>query len=76
MHAATATRVVEALKAERRRQGISTEALAVKAGVSDSAIRHLERGRSSPTLITVLKLCSALQVSLEDIIRAVDSNES
>jgi transcriptional regulator with XRE-family HTH domain len=68
-HAATAERVVQAITAERKRQGISQESLAVLAGVSDSCIRHLERGRSTPTLITLLKLTEALSLDLATLLK-------
>lgn len=68
-HARTADIIVEALAAERRRLGWSFDRLAVEADLSNSCIRHLERQRSTPTLITILKLAAALEMDLPDLLR-------
>ena len=68
-HALTARKIVEFLQAERVRRGLSHESLAVAAGVSSSCVRHLERGRSTPTLITLLKICEAMDINLADLLR-------
>jgi ribosome-binding protein aMBF1 (putative translation factor) len=68
-HARITRQIVEALAAERQRLGWSFERLAVEADVSNSCIRHLERARSTPTLITLLKLAAALQMDLPDLLR-------
>jgi transcriptional regulator with XRE-family HTH domain len=73
-HALIAQKIVEALHAERQRLGWSQETLAVAAGVSNSCIRHLEHQRSTPTLITLLKLASALELDLADLLRAAQKN--
>ena len=68
-HAITSERIVELLKAKRLRLGWSQETLAVNARVSSSCIRHLEIGRSTPTLITLLKLCEAMGMNLANVLR-------
>lgn len=73
-HARTADKIVEALAAERKRLGWSFDRLAVEADVSNSCIRHLERQRSTPTLVTVLKLTTALGMDLPDLLRAAQKN--
>ena len=69
-HALTAQKLVELLSAARRQRGWSQETWAVEAKVSPSCIQHLERQRSTPTLITLLKLATALEMDLPDLLRA------
>jgi transcriptional regulator with XRE-family HTH domain len=69
-HAQTAQKIVQLLHAARKQRGMSQETLAVEAGVSPSCIQHLEHARSTPTLITLLKLAEALDVDLADLLRA------
>ena len=68
-HAAIAEKIVSALQAERKRLGWSLETLAVAARVSNSCIRHLEHQRATPTLVTLLKLASALGLDLAVLLR-------
>jgi transcriptional regulator with XRE-family HTH domain len=68
-HASTAQRIITALYAERKRRGWSQETLAVAAGLSDSCIRHLENQRATPTLVTLLKLASALDLDLAELLQ-------
>ena len=58
------------LCAERKQRGWSQETLAVAARVSPSCIQHLEHERSTPTLITLLKLATALDLDLAELLRA------
>lgn len=69
-HASTAQKIVTALHAERKRRGWSQETLAVTAGLSDSCVRHLENRRATPTLVTLLKLATALDLDLAELLRA------
>lgn len=75
-HATTAQKIVDLLHAERTRLGWSQETLAVAAGVSNSCIRHLEHGRATPTLITVLKLADALGLDVAVLVRNARSGAS
>lgn len=50
---------------ERTRRGLSQQALAAAACVSQSAVKHLERGRHNPSFGTVAALATALNVSLD-----------
>ncbi len=69
-HAYTTRKLVELLSAERKLRGWSQETLAVAARVSPSCIQHLEHERSTPTLITLLKLAAALDLDLAELLRA------
>lgn len=57
--------IIEALKAERKRQGLSHEKLAEKAGLHRSAISLIESGERKPTLLSVLKILAVLGISLQ-----------
>ncbi|HEX2859395.1 MAG TPA: helix-turn-helix transcriptional regulator [Alphaproteobacteria bacterium] len=61
--------VIERLRAERKKQGLSYEKLAVKAGLHRTAISFIERGINHPSLLNCLKLAEALGVSLRDLMR-------
>ena len=69
-HVLTTQKLVELLSAARRQRGWSQETLAVAAKVSPSCIQHLEHQRSTPTLMTLLKLAMALEMDLPDLLRA------
>ncbi len=68
-HALTSQKLVELLSVARKERGWSQETWAVEAKVSPSCIQHLEHGRSTPTLITLLKLAAALEMNLPDLLR-------
>ncbi len=69
LYALTAQKLVELLSAARKLRGWSQETWAVEAGVSTSCIQHLEHSRSTPTLITLLRLASALEMDLPEVLR-------
>lgn len=54
------------LKKCRKQKNISGNALAKKAGLSQSTISAIEHGHKSPTVQTLDKLCGAMDMSLED----------
>lgn len=58
----TAARLV---RYARRRAGLSQQGLAEKAGVPQSMIARIERGKVSPRFETVLKLIRACEMNLE-----------
>ena len=53
---------------ERARAGLTLEALAEKAGISDSFVAHIETGRKKPSLVTVHRLAIALSLPLSDLL--------
>jgi transcriptional regulator with XRE-family HTH domain len=59
-------KLVEALAAERRRQGISETRFAKMIGASRSGICHIEAGRSHPTLLMLLRMTDGLGVKLRN----------
>lgn len=65
--------IIKALINERKKQGLSHEKLANLAGLHRTAISHIENGRRNPTLITCLKICFALGISLGNVIQYAES---
>ena len=68
MPEAISLQVVRLLKAEREKRSISLNALAQKAGVNRQTVAFIERGLRNPTLNTLFRLTSALEVEPEKII--------
>ena len=56
----------QCIRAERKRNGFTQEALADAAGIHKNSISLIERGLKAPTVITMQKLCSAFGISLGD----------
>lgn len=51
----------------RESKGISQERLSAISGLDRSFISMVERGKRNPTLVSIIKLSSALDVSLPDL---------
>lgn len=69
-HAEAITRnLTELFAKERKRQKLSHQQLADKAGLHRSTISLIETGKRTPTILVCLKLSMALDVSLEALIR-------
>ncbi|TMS56683.1 helix-turn-helix domain-containing protein [Imbroritus primus] len=60
--------VAERLAEHRKLNGLTLEELARRASLTKSYLSKLERGLSSPTLATVLKLAEALNVTVDQLI--------
>ena len=56
------------LKEEREKRGLSLNVLAQKAGVSRQTVSYVEQEVQNPTLDTLLRITSVLEVDLEKII--------
>lgn len=56
------------IKNERRKQELSQEELSFRAGIHTSYFGCIERGEKCPTVETLYKISSALNVPLTDII--------
>ena len=61
-------RVAKILAEERERKKISLNTLAQRAGISRQTIRFIELEERNPTLITLLRIASVLDLKIEDII--------
>ncbi|GHV83137.1 transcriptional regulator [Spirochaetia bacterium] len=55
--------VVTRIKEEREQARISQMDLSFKAGLSQNLVNYIESGRRTPSLNTLLKICSALNIA-------------
>lgn len=60
------------LKRERERRGESQEALAYRAGLSSGSLAAIELARASPAWPTVLSIVSALDMTLPELVEALE----
>lgn len=56
------------LRAQRTQRGLSQEELAHRVGLDRTYISLLERGLRQPTLSTIVKISSALEIQPEDFV--------
>jgi transcriptional regulator with XRE-family HTH domain len=62
--------VGDAVRAERKRRGLSLDALAQKSGVSRAMLSQVELAQSTPTINTLWKIATALDVPFSTLLRA------
>jgi transcriptional regulator with XRE-family HTH domain len=62
-------KIIQLLKEERERRGISKYAIAQLSGLSQQAIGYMEKGHRIPSLETILRVAKAMDVNLADIIK-------
>lgn len=70
------TGVVDRMRRERERRGLSQKKLAALSGVSRTAIVMIENGQRSPSLIICLRLADALGLRLENVLRSVSRSRA
>lgn len=63
------TRLGDAIRALRLEKGISQEALADESMIDRSHLGKIERGERNVTLLNVLKIARALNLSASDLLR-------
>ena len=68
--------VANALKYRREALKMSKNGLAQKAGVSVQSVSFIENSVNSPSLSTFLRLCGALEVSPDAVLREAIGKES
>ncbi len=61
--------LIDVLKKERKKAGLSHERLAEKAGVTRQTIGKIESGMSNPPMVTMYKITSALDIPLDAFVR-------
>jgi transcriptional regulator with XRE-family HTH domain len=64
------------LAEQRRRVGLSQEALAYRCKLHPTYISQLERGLKSPTIRVLITLSAALDVRPSDLLRAAEEHGS
>lgn len=57
-----------AVRAERKKRGISQEGLAALAGINRGYMGHIERGSQNPTLLLMLRISVALDIPLAELV--------
>jgi XRE family transcriptional regulator, regulator of sulfur utilization len=65
---AISSQVAALLKEEREKRGLSLNLLAQQAGLSRQTVSYVEQEVQNPTLDTMLRITSALEVDLADVI--------
>ena len=66
--------VSERIKYFREKRGLTVNALANLAGISQSYLRELELGNKNPTVEYLEYICDALKISLVDFFDADDTH--
>lgn len=61
--------VAHILQEERNKRGLSLTAVAAGAGLSRQMIRFVEQETRNPTLDTVLRICDAIGVDFETVLK-------
>ena len=64
--------VGEAIRRARQEHGWTQAALAEKAGLSPNYVARLERGELGPSLFVASRICGALAIALEVLVRPSD----
>ncbi|MDR0503882.1 MAG: helix-turn-helix domain-containing protein [Treponema sp.] len=55
--------IIQRLREEREKQGISQMDLSFKAGLSQNQVNYIETGKRTPNLNTILCICKVLQIN-------------
>ncbi|MCE9608837.1 MAG: helix-turn-helix domain-containing protein [Chthoniobacter sp.] len=66
---ATIDRLITSLEAERRRQELSLNEVATRAGLSHTMVMRVEKRDRLPTIDTLLRIAEALDVDLGALIQ-------
>ena len=67
------TKIAERLKKARESEQVSQQTLAMKAGISRSAVVHYEQGKAVPGGLELIKLAKALRLSPNYILSGSDA---
>jgi XRE family transcriptional regulator, regulator of sulfur utilization len=68
--------VMDRLREERNRQGLTLQRLERISGVTRTMIAKMEKGERSPSLIICLRVADALGVQLGDVLNSVPAKKS
>lgn len=64
------------IKLERTKEKLSQESLAYKSNLDRTYIGMIERGQKNPTILTILKITNALNISLLDLFENIEKMEA
>ena len=73
---AECVKIIQLLKAERERLGLSKYVVAQRSGLSQQAIGYMEKGQRIPSLETVLRVAKAMEVDLAAVIKRAQNELS
>jgi transcriptional regulator with XRE-family HTH domain len=65
----------KAIRSLREKKGFTQEAVAHDAGITTATLGVIERGLSNPTWATVKAICSALNVSMIELVKVAQKLE-
>lgn len=65
----------ERLRAMRVKRGVTQQALAVAAGMSEAYISNMEHGFKVPSLTTIIRVAVALDCKVMDLVGAFDKTD-
>ena len=66
----------EAIKAQRKKLGLSQEKLGERCGFDRTYISLLERGKRNPSLLNLLRLAEGLQTSVSKLTEVFDGTRT
>jgi transcriptional regulator with XRE-family HTH domain len=66
---AVCSRVVQILRQEREKRGLSMNVVAERAGLSQQMVSYVEREMRNPTLETLLRIANGLDIDFADVMR-------
>ena len=61
--------VAQILQKERAQRGLTLAAVAAKAGLSYQMVRFVETQKRNPTLDTLLRICAAMEIDFEAVLK-------
>ena len=64
--------LIETLKNERKIRNLSHEKISLRAGVTRQTIGKIESGGVNPTMVTMLKIVSAMNMDLSDFVQNME----
>lgn len=67
--------LITRIKQQKNKKSYSSYKLAAVAGVAESTVSRLLKGEVYPSIPTLIKLSSALQINIEDLIKDPDIEE-
>jgi transcriptional regulator with XRE-family HTH domain len=68
--------VISQIKKIRVQKGISQIELSVRSDLSQSFLANLEKGKKQPSVLTIIRIADALEVSAQDFFPETENPES
>lgn len=60
----TEQQIIETIEARRVELGMSKLSLAIQAGITEKAYRHISHGEASPKISNIVKICKVLGIEI------------